>query len=71
MTCPKCYEMTAVKDSRERDGKIYRRRECIACGYRFSTHEIPIEILDEQKSETFKTVNALTNEIKRLRGTKK
>jgi transcriptional regulator NrdR family protein len=63
MTCPKCYGMTAVKDSREREGKVYRRRECINCGNRFSTHEIPIDTLNA----TYKKINALICEINSLR----
>lgn len=42
MRCPKCdYEETKVIDTRtSEDGrKIRRRRECISCGYRFTTYE--------------------------------
>ena len=39
MKCPECGEETLVKDSRENDGDITRRRECKACGYRFNTLE--------------------------------
>ncbi len=42
MHCPKCKSSdTNVYDSRViNDGKtIKRRRECVACGYRFTTHE--------------------------------
>ncbi|MBI2607964.1 MAG: transcriptional repressor NrdR [Candidatus Doudnabacteria bacterium] len=48
MKCPKCsHEDTKVLDSRPlNEGMaIRRRRECIKCGFRFSTHE-EMEILD-------------------------
>lgn len=48
MKCPVCYfEDTKVVDSRvASDGlSIRRRRECLKCGYRFSTYE-EVEILD-------------------------
>ncbi len=47
MKCPACYyEETKVVDSRTgADGiSIRRRRECLKCGFRFSTHE-EVEIL--------------------------
>ncbi|MBI4363410.1 MAG: transcriptional repressor NrdR [Candidatus Doudnabacteria bacterium] len=48
MKCPNCsHEETKVLDSRPaQDGMVIRRRrECIKCGFRFSTHE-EMEILD-------------------------
>ena len=48
MRCPVCYfQDTKVVDSRvASDGlSIRRRRECLKCGYRFSTYE-EVEILD-------------------------
>jgi transcriptional repressor NrdR len=48
MKCPVChYQDTKVTDSRvATDGSsIRRRRECLKCGFRFSTYE-EIEILD-------------------------
>ena len=42
MKCPKCgLDQTRVTDSRPlKDGEeISRRRECLVCGYRFTTHE--------------------------------
>lgn len=40
MTCPKCNEKTKVIDSIPSDDSTERRRECVECGYRFSTVEI-------------------------------
>ena len=40
MTCPKCYEKTKVIDSTTDEDSTTRRRECVACGCRFSTIEI-------------------------------
>ena len=48
MKCPACYhEETKVIDSRDGvdDLSIRRRRECLKCGFRFSTYE-QVEILD-------------------------
>lgn len=42
MRCPKCgYEESKVVDSRPADNNdsIRRRRECIECGFRFTTYE--------------------------------
>ncbi|EPD78104.1 MULTISPECIES: transcriptional regulator NrdR [Atopobiaceae] len=47
MRCPKCgYEESKVVDSRSSDNNdaIRRRRECIKCGYRFTTYERREEI---------------------------
>ena len=57
MKCPFCgYEESKVIDSRPTDEgeKIRRRRECIACGKRFTTYEIiesvPIVVVKKDKS---------------------
>ncbi len=57
MKCPFCsYEESKVIDSRPTDEgeKIRRRRECIACGKRFTTYEIiesvPIIVVKKDKS---------------------
>lgn len=40
MRCPACkFEVTRVIDSRELENSIRRRRECLRCGYRFTTYE--------------------------------
>jgi transcriptional regulator NrdR family protein len=44
MTCPVCKKKTKVVDSREMiSGSVWRRRECLCCGYRFNTMEKPIK----------------------------
>ena len=57
MKCPFCgFEESKVIDSRPTDEgeKIRRRRECIACGKRFTTYEIiesvPIIVVKKDKS---------------------
>jgi transcriptional repressor NrdR len=46
MKCPKCgSEKSKVINSRKheeyaREESIYRRRECLKCGFRFSTYEL-------------------------------
>lgn len=54
--CPKCHQTGSVKDSRRHDDLIARRRECKACGERWTTWE-------EGASDTAE----LQREIKRLR----
>lgn len=45
MKCPECgCEESKVIDSRPTENKVRRRRECISCGYRFTTYEIIEEI---------------------------
>ena len=40
MKCPQCgYPDSKVVDSREQDGSIRRRRECLSCSARFTTYE--------------------------------
>ncbi len=41
MKCPECgCEESRVIDSRPTENKVRRRRECIGCGFRFTTYEI-------------------------------
>ncbi len=45
MKCPECScEESKVIDSRPTENKVRRRRECIQCGYRFTTYEIVEEV---------------------------
>ena len=39
--CPQCGGDTTVYDKRDRQGSAYtwRRRRCLKCGWRFTTHE--------------------------------
>ena len=46
MTCPKCYKKTKVIDSRSDEDSTERRRECLVCGYRFSTIEIDKDLYE-------------------------
>jgi len=46
MTCPKCYAKTKVIDSRTDEDSTERRRECLECGYRFSTIEIDKDLYE-------------------------
>jgi hypothetical protein len=43
MICPKCKSATDVINSRKKGGNVVRRREC-ACGERFSTKEVIVEL---------------------------
>jgi transcriptional regulator NrdR family protein len=47
MNCPRCQGNTRVLDSRRRDPQLVRRRrECLDCGKRFPTWEIPKASVD-------------------------
>jgi transcriptional regulator NrdR family protein len=55
MLCPLCSsDDTAVINSRLRDGKTVRRRQCKACGERFSTIEqlLPPEVQERVAKRT-------------------
>lgn len=56
MKCPYCqYEETKVIDSRESENIVRRRRECLKCGKRFTTHEAiesaPLYIIKKDSSK--------------------
>lgn len=46
MTCPKCNNKTKVIDSMTDEDSTTRRRECMVCGYRFSTIEIDKDLYE-------------------------
>lgn len=52
MKCPHCEtNHSKVTDSRETETGIRRRRECLSCGHRFTTHElvrIPTLLVDKR-----------------------
>lgn len=55
MKCPECgFEDSKVVDSRPTDSRIRRRRECIKCGFRFTTYEmvesIPLMVIKKDNS---------------------
>ena len=55
MKCPECNcEDSKVIDSRPTENKVRRRRECIKCGYRFTTYEIvedvPLMVIKKDNS---------------------
>ena len=72
MKCPYCsYEESKVIDSRSADDgeRIRRRRECLHCGKRFTTHEVietvPIIVVKCDKSREVFDRNKLTAGILR------
>lgn len=47
MRCPECSGDSKVKDGRLNDKNIFRRRrECLDCGYKWTTYEIDLVDLD-------------------------
>ena len=55
MKCPECgCEESKVIDSRPTENKVRRRRECIQCGFRFTTYEIiediPLMVIKKDNS---------------------
>ena len=72
MKCPYCgFEESKVIDSRSADDgeRIRRRRECLKCGKRFTTHEVietvPIIVIKRDKSREVFDRNKLTAGILR------
>ena len=72
MKCPYCsYEESKVIDSRSADDgeRIRRRRECLRCGKRFTTHEVietvPIIVVKRDKSREVFDRNKLAGGILR------
>ena len=72
MKCPFCsYEESKVVDSRPADDseRIRRRRECTACGKRFTTYEavetVPLIVVKRDKSREQFDRNKLVNGILR------
>ena len=72
MKCPYCsYEESKVIDSRSADDgeRIRRRRECLRCGKRFTTHEVietvPIIVVKRDKSREVFDRNKLRGGILR------
>ena len=72
MKCPYCgFEESKVIDSRSADDgeRIRRRRECLKCGKRFTTHEVietvPIIVVKSDKSREVFDRNKLTAGILR------
>lgn len=52
MTCPKCGGKTKINDSRHNDDdSVKRRRECLECGYRFSTVEIDADLYERMEGK--------------------
>lgn len=51
MTCPICGEKTKVLESKADVDSIERRRECLSCGYRFSTLEIDRDLYRKMVKE--------------------
>lgn len=44
MRCPKCDGDTQVRNSREAEGGVRRRRECVKCKARVTTFERVVEV---------------------------
>ncbi|MBU0459710.1 MAG: transcriptional regulator NrdR [Nanoarchaeota archaeon] len=57
MFCPYCSKETKVLESRLKDSSVRRRRECLSCSVRFTTHEKPVfqlsVIKKDQREEPF------------------
>lgn len=62
MLCPECESRSSCEKRRPLGGSsaVYRRRECVACGHRWSTYEI-----SEDEWRAWRGVRAA---LRRLRG---
>lgn len=68
MNCEKCGGASEVADSRKRNsGYIRRRRQCKACGHRFTTIELPLEIGEQLKDIMKWTSGEITKIMKGFR----
>lgn len=56
MTCPKCGSDTKVYDSRYKWDTVARKRECLKCGTRFQTREVPLEVYEEIMQRKFSDI---------------
>ena len=53
MNCPQCSSFQVhICDSRHEGTHVRRRRECMACGFRYSTMELPVEEYNRLKYKT-------------------
>jgi len=66
LPCEKCNGITKTIDSRCNNGKVKRRRECLKCGYRFTTYELPKSRLWSEKEvdtiQFIKKISVILNE---------
>lgn len=51
MNCTTCYSDTKVIDSRIEEQGVRRRRECLACGARFTTMEVTMDQLHQARTK--------------------
>lgn len=66
--CPSCGGKTDVVDSRPTDMGVRRRRQCFACGERFTTYEKMTIVSDPDVTEALKeAIEINKSELKRLR----
>lgn len=60
MNCPNCnYEFSGVVDSRFNGNRKRRRRECISCGFRYTTMEMLADDLTKLENELSISVKKL------------
>ena len=55
MDCPKCQGLTKVLDTRQVESGLKRRRKCLECDFRFTTHEQILKYSSEQQEERFES----------------
>lgn len=72
MKCPECGAETEVFDSRPggcagtvhvKPQLVYRRRRCVACGHRFTTHEKPVGEWEGADIEPTNPLERLSHEL--------
>ena len=61
--CPSCGGKTHVTDSSRKKTEMTRRRECLRCGFVFSTHEISDAELGTSAQSS---IDWLTEEIRQI-----
>ena len=68
MKCKKCDGKTSTKLTTYVQSYKYRRRECVECGYRFSTREYSVDEINELgKEKCDERLEQANEEIRKLR----
>ncbi len=68
MRCPRCQRRAEVYDSRPSDGRVWRRRKCTGCGFRFTTWEMGVLKQRDRALEALRAAGFTVREIAEIVG---
>ena len=66
MSCAECWKEDTIVSTREKKNKVWRSRECNACGEKFETVEINV-VDDNFIGSMSATVDLVTNELNTMK----